>query len=349
MKNPDNGGYAKIDRNYYQDKKGSLLDIFGASEIEITAGAIVVDGASYPVVDDVIVLLKPEFWTEELKSRIGKLNAGCPGKATAPQEFAGDIQFTFGKEWRKYPDILPGHQNEFKLYFDLVDTEKLSSSRVCDLGCGIGRWSYFLKDKARELILLDFSEAIFVARVNLKDAGNAMFFMGDIKKLPFRENFADLIFSLGVLHHLPTNALDEARTLSKYSKELLVFVYYDLDNRPYIWRVILYCVTLVRVIVSKIKSEAARSVLTWLITLLVYLPLICAGKLFALVKLGKYIPLYDFYHDKTVKRIQQDVYDRFFTRIENRYTRNEILKLNDTFKEVVISENLPYWHFLCRN
>ena len=333
-------------KSYYLDKTASLRDIFGAGEIAAKADSIIVDGRTYPVVDDVIILLQPERWPAGLKERVTAMGSGAPAAGGA---FAGDIQFTFGQEWQKYPEILPGHEDEFKLYFDLVNTGKLSQARVCDLGCGIGRWSYFLKDKARELVLLDFSEAIFVARKNLAGAKNCLFFMGDIKELPFRANFADLIFSLGVLHHLPTNALEEVRALSKYSKKLLIFLYYSLDNRPYAWRAILFGVTLVRSVLSAVKSEGARSLLTGAITWLVYLPLLGAGKFLQLLNLGRYVPLYDFYHDKTVKRIQQDVYDRFFTRIEHRYSRQEIAELKDTFKEVKISEDLPYWHFLCSN
>ena len=332
--------------SYYADKTASLRDIFGAAEVQVKADRVIVDGRTYPVVDDVIILLQPGRWPEGLKERVTAMGSAAPAAQGA---FAGDIQFTFGQEWLKYPEILPGHEAEFKLYFDLVDTDKLAQARVCDLGCGIGRWSYFLKDKARELVLLDFSEAIFVARKNLAGAPSALFFMGDVKELPFRENFADLVFSLGVLHHLPTNALDEVRALAKYSKKLLIFLYYSLDNRPYVWRAILAGVTLVRSVLSAIKSEGARGLLTGAITWLVYLPLIAAGMFMQLFNLGKYVPLYDFYHDKTLKRIKQDVYDRFFTRIEHRYSRKEIAELRDTFREVIISEHLPYWHFTCGN
>jgi len=331
---------------YYLDKEASLRDIFGAAEVRIKSDSVIVDGRVYPVVDDVIILLQPERWPAGLKERVTSSSSAGPDAGGA---FAGDIQFTFGKEWQKYPEILPGHEAEFKLYFDLVNTGDLAGARICDLGCGIGRWSYFLKDKARELVLLDFSEAIFVARKNLEGAKNCLFFMGDIKELPFRENFAALVFSLGVLHHLPTDALDEVRALAKYSKKLLIFLYYSLDNRPYLWRAILGIVTLVRGALSGIKSEGARAFLTGTLTWLVYLPLIQAGKLLELAGLGSYVPLYDFYHDKTVQRIKQDVYDRFFTRIEHRYSRKEIAGLKDTFKEVKISDRLPYWHFLCGN
>jgi hypothetical protein len=47
-----------------------------------------------------------------------------------------------------------------------------------------------------------------------------------------------------------------------------------------------------------------------------------------------------------VRRIQQDVYDRFFTRIEQRVSRAQINELRNDFTDVQISDALPYWHFL---
>ena len=64
--------------------------------------------------------------------------------------------------------------------------------------------------------------------------------------------------------------------------------------------------------------------------------------------LASKVPLYDFYRGKSLRRIRQDVYDRFFTRIEQRFRKEEILALRDTFREVVVSDDPPYWHFLCR-
>lgn len=204
---------------YYKEKLNVLKDIFGRKEIFLEKDRLVVNDCSYPIIDDVIILLDPSKYPVAIRKR---LEAAKTKSKFGPPDFAEDVQYTFGEEWKRFPKILPEHEQEFLQYFDLIDLSELKNSRVCDLGCGIGRWSYFLCDKCRELILLDFSEAIFIARKNLAHADNALFFMGDLKRLPFRSDFADFIFSLGVLHHLPIPALDEIRALKKYAPKLLI-------------------------------------------------------------------------------------------------------------------------------
>lgn len=254
---------------YYSNKIETLKNIFDSRKIGLDDERLTVDGYVYPIVDDVIILLEPSKYPDTLKKRMeiteGKINGTHP-------EFAEDIQFTFGEEWQRFPKILPEHEQEFLQYFDLIDLSGLTTSRVCDLGCGIGRWSYFLKDKCRELVLVDFSEAIFVARRNLKDAGNSLFFMGDLKRLPFRNDFADIVFCLGVLHHLPTNSLDEIGILKKYAPTLLVYLYYALDNRPIHFHILLFIATTLRKTVTKIRSPLFRSSFTWFATILIPYP-----------------------------------------------------------------------------
>lgn len=330
---------------YYADKLESLRDIFGTCAVHLGKDALNANGRVYPIIDDVIILLDPSQYTRSLKGRI----KGRYGAVDTPPDFAEDIQFTFSDEWQRFPEILPEHYDEFIRYFDLVDIAGLRNSRVCDLGCGIGRWSYFLKDKCRELVLIDFSESIFVARNNLRSANSAIFFMGDLKRIPFRDSFADFLFCLGVLHHLPTNALDDVRKLKKYSPVLLVYLYYALDNRPFAYRILLSPVTAARMLVSKFRNRLFRKLFVDLITFLLYYPLIGAGKISNLIGLGHFIPLYEGYNGKAAKRIKQDVYDRFFTRIEQRFTKKEIFGLKDTFGSVFVSESIPYWHFLCKD
>jgi SAM-dependent methyltransferase len=329
---------------YYSNKLKTLRDIFGAEDIHLTERDLTIDGRTYPVVDDVIILLAPSCYPKALKQRM-QITGTDTEALSAP--FAEDIQFTFGEEWQRFPDILKEHQQIFQQYFDLVDMNRLTGQRVCDLGCGIGRWSYFLADRCRELVLVDFSEAIFVARRNLAHKDNVLFFMGDLKGLPFREDVADFLFCLGVLHHLPSPALDEVRSLKTYAPCLLIYLYYALDNRPWYFRSLLALVTGVRSVTTSVKNRTIRDVFTWSVAVGIYLPLLFLGTALKPVGMAQAIPLYEAYHSMSLKQIRQDVYDRFFTRIEQRVRKDEIVALEDTFSRVTISDQWPYWHFTC--
>jgi len=331
---------------YYSNKIASLKDIFGTDDFVLENDCVMVGEKKFPIVNDVIILLEPSKWPDLVRKKMSLSKIRNTGRSS---EFADDIQFTFSAEWKKYPNILSEHQDEFRLYFDLVDLKSLKNLRVCDLGCGIGRWSFFLQDKCRELVLIDFSEAIFMTRENLRQCDNAIFIMADINSLPLRDKFADFLFCLGVLHHLPVNALEATRKLKKYSSVILIYLYYSLDNRPIHFRILLSFITVIRLAVSRIRNEFFRSMFTNFVANFIYVPLVKLGHLFRIVKVSHAIPLYEGYKDKTVSRIRQDVYDRFFTRIEQRVSRKEIMALTDSFESVVISEFIPYWHFLCKN
>lgn len=309
---------------YYSDKIESLKSIFGTQDITLGSNSIKVQNKTYPIINDVIIL--------------------CSHK----ESFAEDIQYTFSQEWKLYSSILPEHKSEFLQYFDIVDINTLHNLRICDLGCGIGRYSYFLKDICKELILIDFSDAIFIARKNLSCSNNCLFFMCNLKEIPFRENFADFMICLGVLHHLPTPCLSEVRSLKKFAPQLLIYIYYALDNRPIYFRLVLLIVTIIRNCLWRIKNQTIRRFVSLVITYLIYLPLIITGRLLGPLKLSNCIPIYSSYHNKSLKRIEQDVYDRFFTRIEQRVPRKDIQRLEDTFSNLIISEHIPYWHFLCK-
>lgn len=329
---------ARAPHPYYGPRLASLRDIFGTEDVVVAADAILVDGSRHPIIDDVIVLLPPEL-------RPRALGGEQPAESEA---FAPDIQHTFGEEWKTFSTMLPDHERLFRQYFDLVDLGALQEKRVADLGCGMGRWSHFMAPRCRELVLVDFSEAIFVARKNLQDRPNALFFMADVHSLPFRPDFADFAFSLGVLHHLPTPVLDNVRRLRPFAPELLVYLYYALDNRPRHYRWLLRVVDAVRRRTNRIEGTRARAAFTWAIALLVYRPLVGLGWLLWPIGLSRHVPLHEGYKGKSLRLIRQDVYDRFFTRIEQRVTREQVAQLRDAFSSVHIADTFPYWHFLLR-
>jgi SAM-dependent methyltransferase len=335
---------SEMEKGYYTDKTDSLADIFGASRVEVSTDNLVIDGQVYPIIDDVIILLEPSQYPESLKSR---LSPGVGSKVV--ERYAPEIQMHYGKFWKEWSGVLPHHEREFAEYFDLVDLRSLDQTRVCDLGCGMGRWSYMLLQRSQvsEAVLVDFSEAIFTARRLLAEFPKTLFFMGDITRLPFRPGFADFIMTLGVLHHLPVDCLKVVRQLKQYAPRLLVYLYYALDNKPFYYRWLLNLYTPLRLRLWGVRSDRFRVAFSWFGLLFFYLPFIGVGYLLKPFGLSKYVPLFEEHHWAGLEGMRHSVYDRFFTHIEQRVTRAQIAELRDTFSRVSIADGQAYWHFLC--
>lgn len=356
------------------DQRAVVADLFGVRADEVVLGdqELRIGPRRYDVIDDIIILLEPGQLSADTRARIASARRGqgsgvaalaqakgpseATGSAAEPSstaDFAADIQRSFGREWDAYREILPEHDMELLRYFDVVDLNALGDKRLLDLGCGMGRWSVLLADRAREVVLVDYSDAIFVARENLRNRENCVFFLGDITRLPFRDGCSDLAYSLGVMQTLPMPCLDVVRQLGRLTRELVIYAPYALDNRPAHWKAILAGVSAVRLGLSRLRNEPLRRGIARAGAIGLYQPLIALGNVLDRVggpkrRWGNSIPLWDAYHGMSTRRIEQDVYDRFFTRIDQRVTRAEIRELADTFNEVVISEGLPYWHFVCR-
>jgi len=309
---------------------------------------LLVSGLKYPIIDDVIVMLEDDQIPLEVMTRIQQEGSvEKTSKSTKSSSQSKDIQYTFSEEWKTYNEILPEHEIEFDHYFDLVDLETLNSKCICDLGCGIGRWAYFLRNIAKDLVLVDFSESIFEARNNLSDSDNVVYIMADIKELPFKNNSFDFIYSLGVLHHIDIPALDLVRKLSSLGDQFLVYLYYSLDNKGSVYRAIFNMVNMIRIILCKIRNKKLRAVITEVLMWISYIPLISLGKIMQFFSMdASDLPIYNFYKDMSLGRIRQDVYDRFFTGIEQRVSKKEIEELSDTFSTVKISNKQPLWHAL---
>lgn len=331
---------------YYANKLEILADLFGAMEVRVDADGIVVDGRPIPVIDDVLIFLPPDRLPDGLRERF-ELGDSRASEQEVP--FAPEVQRSFGTEWTRHPDLMEEHWSEFRLYTDLIDLESLADSTILDLGCGIGRWAYYVAPSCRSIVLVDFSDAVFVARRHLADSANAVFVLADFTDLPFTRGCAEVAFSLGTLHHLPVDALTALRQLAPLAHRHLVYLYYALDNRPAYFRVLLRIVDRLRTWVQAGRSDLAKRAFLLTMLMLIYVPLAALGRLAKPLGLAQFVPLGEMYAGKSLKRLRQDVFDRFMTPIEQRFSKREIETLADTFATITISDRLPYWHFVCES
>ncbi len=257
----------------------------------------------------------------------------------------------FGEEWNQYNQ---SNLSEYELrkawnqYFDIFPFNTLpDNSEGFDMGCGSGRWARFVAPRVGILNCIDpSSKALNVAKNNLDEFENINFFEGSVSDNILQESSQDFGYSLGVLHHIP-NTLEGIKDCSKLLKKdapFLLYLYYNLENRPFFFRLLWKISNLLRKFLS-ILPHKLKYIITSLIAIFVYYPL--ARIAFLAEKLNLDVsnfPLVD-YRNKAFYFMQTDALDRFGTRLEKRFSKEEIsLMLKEAgFKNISFSGGLPYW------
>lgn len=258
----------------------------------------------------------------------------------------------FGREWATFrqDEELPAadRQRIFDNYFKIFPWDRLPPDAAgADIGCGSGRWAVLAAPRVKHLHLVDASaEALATARRNLSAAGNVSFHLASVDAIPLPDGSLDFAYSLGVLHHIPDTAQairDVARKL-KPGAPFLVYLYYAFDNRPAWFRALWRVSDGVRRVVSRLP-HGLRLAVSQVIAAFVYWPLARTARLLDRAgRLPASFPL-NYYRDRSFYVMRTDAYDRFCTRLEQRFTRAQIEAMLRAagLANIRFSEAEPYW------
>lgn len=257
----------------------------------------------------------------------------------------------FGDEWSRFDQSVLSHKEHreiFDAYFSIFPWPALPEGSVgFDLGCGSGRWAKLVAPRVGELHCIDPSiAALNVARSNLREQQNCRFHLASVEDIPLADESADFGYSLGVLHHIPDTEAGIRSCVSKLKRgaPFLLYLYYRFDNRPAWFRLTWRASEAGRFLISRAPLPV-RYVLSQVIAATVYLPLSRLSLL--LEKLGRNvesIPL-SFYRDKSFYVMRTDALDRFGTKLERRFTKDEIRRMMERagLGGTVFSDRAPYW------
>lgn len=257
----------------------------------------------------------------------------------------------FGYEWTKFDQTGadPAElERVFHAYFDIFPWSRLPRGAIgFDLGCGSGRWARFVAARVKDVVCVEPSkEALRVAVRNLKDLENCHFVCSGGGEIPLGPKTMDFGYSLGVLHHTPDppRALADAVGALKPGAPFLVYLYYAFDNRPGWFRIIWRGSDAARRAIARLPPRA-RYATSQVLALAVYLPLARLARLMeARGSSVDRLPL-SSYRDKSFYTMRTDVLDRFGTRLERRYTAEEVEQLMEDagLRDVMVSRDWPYW------
>jgi SAM-dependent methyltransferase len=256
-----------------------------------------------------------------------------------------DVVADFGREWSTFDQAdLDAHELEriFDRYFALFPWNILgANAEGFDLGCGSGRWARICAAR------IDPSrDALAVARRNLSTKSNCIFHEAGVDAIPLEDGSMDFGYSLGVLHHAPDTPAGIKHCVQKLKRgaPFLLYLYYAFDNRPpwfkRVWRASDLLRRMISILPYPLKYTASQ-----VIALTVYLPLARAARV--LEKSGRPVEHFPLaaYRDKSFYTMRTDAYDRFGTRLEKRFTREQIERMMTEagLERIRFSEAAPFW------
>jgi SAM-dependent methyltransferase len=257
----------------------------------------------------------------------------------------------FGDEWSRFDqsEVSQKDQKElFDAYFSIFPWRALPEDAVgFDLGCGSGRWAMLVAPRVGKLHCVDpSSEALRVAEKNLSDRPNCRFHLASVEDIPLDDGSADFGYALGVLHHIPDTEAGIRACVSKLKRgaPLLLYLYYRFDNRPNWFRLVWRISEVGRFVISRAPFPV-RYLLSQIVATIVYLPVSRFSLL--LEKLGidvDPVPL-SYYRNRSFYVLRTDALDRLGTRLEKRFTKNEIQQMMKRagLEGIVFSNRAPYW------
>jgi ubiquinone/menaquinone biosynthesis C-methylase UbiE len=259
----------------------------------------------------------------------------------------------FGDEWTRFDqsNLNPAERNIiFNKYFKIFPWSNLPpSAEGYDMGCGSGRWAKLVAPKVGKLHCIDPSSAIKVAIQNLKEYKNCQFHTAGVGDKIFADNSMDFGYSLGVLHHVPDtqDGINQCVRYLKPGAPLLIYLYYRFDNRSRPYRWVWQMSEVIRFVVSR-SPHSVRYLLSQFFAASIYYPLAKIAKI--LEKLGinaqiaEKMPL-GMYRNLSFYTMRTDALDRLGTRLEKRFTKDEIASMMNKagLSDIKFSDNAPFW------
>jgi SAM-dependent methyltransferase len=264
---------------------------------------------------------------------------------------------SFGHEWAAF-DYAESETDEaldaqFMAYCTPINLSQFNSksSVGADFGAGSGRWASRLLPYFSLIYALEPSDGANKVLKNKFSKESRMAILQETvgaNSIPAQS--LDLAMSLGVLHHIPDTGLAIKDVASKIKSGgiFLCYLYYKLENKPVFYRGLFWASNSLRWVISRLPY-AVRRLMTRIIAALVYLPLARSAKL--LENRGRNVSNFPLHHYANMPfvMLQNDALDRFGTRLEQRFSKREIIEMLGSagfdLSTLKFSDLEPFWTF----
>ncbi len=262
-----------------------------------------------------------------------------------------EVVQSFGDEWVKFHDFSDETiQSISQEYFDLINDEIVNrQTYMLDIGCGTGRWTKYLSQKAGFVEAIDPSDAIFAADKLLGNIPNVRLAKASVETIPFNDETFDFAMSVGVLHHIPDTqkAMQDCVKKVKKGGYFYCYLYHNLETRGWWFKTLYWLSDQIRKVVCRLPSKLKRIVCD-ILAIIIYMPLILWVRFLVLIGLRNVaikMPL-SAYNNKSFFVIRNDALDKFGTRLEQRFSKAQVetMMRNCGLENIIISPLTPFYH-----
>ena len=263
----------------------------------------------------------------------------------------------FGLEWSKF-SYIEGETDQalneqFLAYTSPIEMQAFNKNKsvAADFGAGSGRWTSRLLPYFSKIYALEPSDGANEVLIG-KFAGELRIevLQETVGKNSIPDFSLDLAMSLGVLHHIPDTgqAIKDIAIKIKPGGMFLCYLYYKLEDKPLFYNLLFSSANYLRLGVSRLPYFF-RVLICNLIAASIYVPLAALSKYIG--RKGKNVSNIPLHHYANMPFImmQNDALDRFGTRLEQRFSREEISDLVELagfdVTTLKFSDNEPFWTF----
>lgn len=248
----------------------------------------------------------------------------------------------FGELWRIFNHVEEYHRDQFLNWVHPLKKDDFKGKKVLEAGCGKGRHTIIVSSFDPEsLFAIDLSESIYIAGTRLKEK-NCIFSRCNINTLPFEDESFDIIFSVGVVHHLidPESGIRELWRVLKKGGKLCVWVYAREGN---LW-LLIFVNPIRKLITSKLPVRILKllskplTIFLYLMLKLIYGPSTHWGTQKSFLPYSPYLGSISVF---PLREIENIVVDHLAAPVSHYFSKEEIESI---FKKFNPDELLLRWH-----
>ena len=314
--------------------RDEAVALWSAERSEIVEGALRCTScaATFPVVEGVPRLLSgellamlvpryPQFFARHPEFLERGVGADAQVAATL-ESFTrqrldlGLPSANFASQWRQHLERNLG---------SAMALPDLRGKLILDVGCGFGRHMYVANEAGAETVGIDLSGGVDVAVRNNANHPHCHVVQGDIFDRPLRDAQFDVVWSFGVLHHLPAprRGFEAIVPFAKPDGLVVIWVYgyegmaftYKLSHMRALHR-------MVRAMSGPARVRASK-IVAGLLSALYWEPLRLAKRV-GLERVVERVPLSAYVDHPWLPRVAA-VHDRLSTPITHFHDRDELL------------------------